>query len=161
MPINDNMVLSPHALETLYATSLYSIEEAENRLVSTSKPRRFHKKMTVATPVQVGDLQKTPGNIFLQGILQACRIDLKDVALAMPHQDNLDYQQLQETFGSSLVLLFGITPGDIGLPVYFPHFQLQEFSGVTYLSSPDLAILENDKLLKSKLWLCLKQYFSL
>jgi len=43
----------------------------------------------------------------------------------------------------------------------FPHFQQQKFTGITFLFSPSLNELENDKLLKSKLWICLKQIFNI
>jgi len=59
------------------------------------------------------------------------------------------------------VLMFDVTPVDMGLPVFFPSFQLQNYSGITYLSGPELQQLEADKLLKSKLWLCLKQFYNL
>jgi hypothetical protein len=161
MQINDNLVLSPFTLQALYGTSLYSIEDAEGKLFSQEKPVKIHKKITVITTERMENQQAKPGYIFLQGILEACRVKIIDVALVSPGQNEMDYNKLQEKYHAGLVLLFGITPGDISLPVYFPHFQLEEFSGVTYLSSPELTLLEKDKLLKSKLWLCLKQFFSI
>ena len=117
--------------------------------------------MTVITHDPLIPEKENTAYTFLNGILQACRLGISDVSLLSFRTDEVNFKYIQDTNQSSLVLMFDIAPGAIGLPVYFPHFQLQNFSGVTYLSAPGLDALQNDKLLKSKLWLCLKQYFSL
>jgi hypothetical protein len=50
---------------------------------------------------------------------------------------------------------------DLKLPVFFPHFQVQGHNSITYISSPDLAVIENDKAAKHKLWQSLKKAFSI
>jgi hypothetical protein len=97
---------------------------------------------------------------LLTGIIQACKIDLGDLHILQ--WDNKEgYVSLIEKTGSVFVLLFGVEPADIDLPLVFPHFQTQTFAGATWVASPDLHILQNDRLMKSKLWLCLKQAFSI
>jgi hypothetical protein len=97
---------------------------------------------------------------LLNGIIQACKIDLGDLHILQ--WDNKEgYASVLERTGSSFVLLFGVEPADIDLPLVFPHFQTQAFAGATWVASPDLHILQNDRLMKSKLWLCLKQAFSI
>jgi hypothetical protein len=97
---------------------------------------------------------------LLTGIIQACKIDLADLHILQ--WDNKEgYASLMERTGSVFVLLFGVEPADIDLPLVFPHFQTQTFAGATWVASPDLHILQNDRLMKSKLWLCLKQAFSI
>jgi hypothetical protein len=161
MQINDNTVLSSFTLQTLYGSSLYAVEDIVGKQMANPEQVKSPKKIIIIVPEMMNDSKEGPGYIFLQGILQACKMDMSDVAIVSPGIDIVEYKKLTEVYDSSLVLMFGTTPGDISLPIYFPQFQLQEFSGVTYLSSPELTILENDKLLKSKLWLCLKQFFSL
>ncbi len=100
---------------------------------------------------------------FLSKMLEACKKDLRDVAivndLAVPVQADLLCQQLRP----SIVLLFGLEPTQIKLPFNIPTFKAQAFDGCTYLYCPDLEALNQDteegKLLKSKLWLCLKPLF--
>ena len=161
MPFNDNLKLSTEDLQNLFGQSLYFIEELPHKQASGEKKVSVKKVMTVITGVPIPTEKENVSYSFLAGIFQACRVPATDVSLISSHSDEVNFKYIQDTFHSSLVLMFDITPGDIGLPVYFPHFQLQNFSGVTYLSAPDLASLQSDKLLKSKLWLCLKQYFSL
>jgi hypothetical protein len=61
------------------------------------------------------------------------------------------------------VLLFGLDPTAIRLPINFPHFKQLTYDDCVYLSSPALDQLvpntEESKLLKSKLWVCLKTIF--
>ncbi len=99
---------------------------------------------------------------FLTGILSACKMTLADVAiLNLQHYPGTGYKELVPFFNSKTVLLFGVEPAGFGLPLNFPAFQAQAFSGTTYLWSPDLGTMETDKLLKSKLWVSLKQMFNI
>ncbi len=161
MPLNEKPALSRHALQNLYGDSLYLIDENNVKQIPQVKPVISKKLVTVITSVPLLQEKDNTAYTFLNGILQACKLAVTEVSILLAHIDEINFKYIQDTNQSSLVLMFDIAPGAMGLPVYFPHFQLQNFSGVTYLSAPDLETLQNDKLLKSKLWLCLKQYFSL
>ncbi len=99
---------------------------------------------------------------FLTGILSACKLGLGDIVLLNRnnHQGS-SYKELIAQFKSKNVFLFGVEPILLGLPISFPHFQLQTFANTSYLYSPSLQELEHDKLLKSKLWVCLKRIFTI
>lgn len=98
---------------------------------------------------------------FLINILTACRLGLGDVAVVNtnnhPESSCKDYLGY---FASKTILLFDVDPVRFGLPVDFPHFQVQSVAGCTFLYSPMLAEC-HDKLIKSKLWVCLKRIFNL
>jgi len=99
---------------------------------------------------------------FLTTILAACQLSLADVALVNVY--TLKEDQIEtaiQPLAPLNILLFGITPLSIGLPINFPHFQLQPFNKRTYLYSPALRELEADKGLKLKLWHSLKTLFGL
>jgi hypothetical protein len=70
---------------------------------------------------------------------------------------------LKKQLSPSILLLFGPEPTDIRLPIHFPHFKIQAYDQCTYLCAPRLSQLvqtgEENKLLKSKLWVCLKELF--
>lgn len=161
MAINDQLKLSSPTLEGLYRNSLYYIEEQSSKTAQPLRKETIKKMMTILTGSPINMEKENPSFLFLTGIVQACRLTIADTNFFSSHNDEVNFKYIQDNAPSPLVLMFDITPGDIGLPVYFPHFQLQHFSGVTYLSAPDLPALQEDKLLKSKLWLCLKQYFSI
>ena len=99
---------------------------------------------------------------LLTGILGACKLSMADVAI-VNHNNCPDatYKELVTFFKSKIVLLFAIEPASFGLPMNFPHFQIQPFAENSFLFSPALKELENDKVLKSKLWVCLKRLFNL
>ena len=98
---------------------------------------------------------------FLTNILGACKLGLADVAIVNRNNyGDVNYKELIAQFSSRIVFLFGIDPVSFGLPVNFPQFQLQPYSNATFLYSPSIEELENDKLLKSKLWVSLKRLFN-
>lgn len=98
---------------------------------------------------------------FLTSILTACKLSLSDVAIVNRVREQRLYKELIENLHSSKVLLFGIDPSTFGLPIQFPHFQIQEFDKRTYLSAPVLSLVENDVALKKNLWNSLKLLFEI
>jgi hypothetical protein len=99
---------------------------------------------------------------FLTGILGACKLSIGDVAIVnLNNHSGASYKELINYFKSKNIFLFGVEPATFGLPMSFPHFQLQSFGNNSFLFSPVLKDLENDKLLKSKLWVCLKRVFGI
>jgi hypothetical protein len=99
---------------------------------------------------------------FLTSILSACKLDLGDVAIVnMNNYSEHNYKDFLDHFKSKTVLLFGYGPISFGLPVDFPHFQVQALNNCTFLSSPPLSERNTDSLFKSKLWVSLKRIFGL
>ena len=62
------------------------------------------------------------------------------------------------------LFLFDVNTTDIQLPFAIPHYQLQQYSGCTIMTSPAVNLSENStdevKAEKRKLWLKLKQIFN-
>lgn len=97
---------------------------------------------------------------FLLDILSACKLSMADIALLNLAKDpSITDQIIAERLGPLKMLLFGIDPLSIGMPLQFPHYQVQSFSNRVYLSAPRLEILKSDKDEKLKLWTCLKKIF--
>jgi DNA polymerase III psi subunit len=97
---------------------------------------------------------------FLTGILKACKLSMKDVAVFnLASLKHTKYTNLLEKFNPGTVLLFGVTPQEIDLPINFPEYKILNYRDVQFLTSPSLDLLQNDKALKSKLWACLQQLF--
>lgn len=98
---------------------------------------------------------------FLTKLLSACKLSLADVAIVNINQQAVSYKELLAELKGRSALLFDIEPSAFGLPMSFPHFQIQPFASCSFLYSPSLKELENDKLLKSKLWVSLQRLFGL
>jgi hypothetical protein len=103
---------------------------------------------------------------FLTKILEACRMTLADVAIVNDATAPVTITALRQQLQPKTVLLFGVDPTAIRLPINFPTFKQLSYDDCTYLSSPALDQLVPDtgdnrdsKLLKSKLWVCLKTLF--
>lgn len=97
---------------------------------------------------------------FLNNIMKACKLKRQDYAIITNKQaDFSDYQSTHRQFNQKQLILFGIEPAAIGLPINFPHFQVQSFQQVRYLAAPKLEAIEVDKALKMQLWQCLKQLY--
>ncbi|HVZ56654.1 MAG TPA: hypothetical protein VG870_08355 [Chitinophagaceae bacterium] len=100
--------------------------------------------------------------MFLVSMLSACKLGLEDVAVFNLHnQPDAGYRQLLDHFRSKTVLVFGITPAELALPVDFPLFQVQPLNKTIFLCAPGLQELESDKVLKSKLWVSLRRLFNI
>lgn len=98
---------------------------------------------------------------FLTTILTACKLNLGDVAIVNTNNyPRHSYRDYLGHFNSKVILLLGVDPASFGLPVDFPPFQVQSFNNATFLHAPSLAEC-HDKLVKSKLWVCLKRIFNL
>ncbi len=157
------------------------IEELyQNNLVLMNKPA---ETSIVETPVQQPYLGKNKKQIsilvnnpevtyltedefnVLSKILQACKLSLDDVAVINLNKKQVSYKQLKENMHGNKVILFGISTGQIELPISFPEFKIQQFDGVDYLVASTLQEMHGEseqvKLLKSKLWVCLKKMFNL
>ncbi|MES1216869.1 MAG: hypothetical protein ABUT20_15240 [Bacteroidota bacterium] len=99
---------------------------------------------------------------FLTNMLSACKLNLADVAIInLDKITNPTYKQITSKVAGNTTLLFGISPSMLELPVDFPHFQVQSFNNSTFLYTPSLEDIKEDKVLKSKLWVCLRKIFNL
>jgi hypothetical protein len=100
---------------------------------------------------------------FLTKILEACRMNIGDVAILNHNTTPITITALRQQLQPVNILLFGVEPTAIRLPINFPEFRPQPYDQCTYLTAPPLQQLVGNtadaKLLKSKLWVCLKTLF--
>jgi hypothetical protein len=106
---------------------------------------------------------------FLTKILEACRLTLADVAIVNAAAETniaatpITIADIRRQLAPKSILLFGLEPSVLRLPINFPPFKPLDYDGCTYLSAPGLDQLvtntEESKLLKSKLWVCLQTIF--
>lgn len=101
---------------------------------------------------------------FLTKILEACQLNIGDVAILNQATAPIDIAVLKQQLQPATLILFGLDPLQIQLPISFPVFKVQEYDKTSYLCAPPLTELtkntNDSKLLKSKLWICLKTLFS-
>ena len=107
--------------------------------------------------VPEGDLQ------FLTKMLDACKLNMADVAIVNHATAAVQIDRLKIQLQPKFLLLFGVEPDIIQLPINFPSYKEQPYAGTTYLFTPALSDLNQEtdqaKGLKRKLWDCLKRMF--
>lgn len=182
MALND-IQLNPVLLTEMYKDSIVEINDVPKQAVDSIKDRVVAKKndpgkaTDTTAPEYLGNFRRKillivryPATTFLPdeqlnfltSILGACQMGIADVAiLNLSHSAWISYKDIQNNFRSSVTILFGLTPGEFEMPVNFPEFQIQPFDNCIFLCAPVLEKLESDKVLKSKLWFCLKRIFNL
>lgn len=102
---------------------------------------------------------------WLGKMLEACRLNLGDVAIANIAKNQFTIADIKQELFSTTVVLLGTEPSAIQLPLNFPHFNLQPHDGITFLATPPPEQLNQQtqeaRLLKSKLWVSLQKLFKL
>jgi hypothetical protein len=102
---------------------------------------------------------------FLTKMLEACKMNIGDVAIVNQATTPVDIAALKKQLSPTWLLLFGPGPGEIGLPIHFPTFKIQPYDQCSFLWVPSLGEMlqagEESKLLKTKLWVCLRALFEI
>ncbi len=164
MDQQENIQLPIAVLSGLFSNCLVDLKNPET---PSTKPATTNTETLAAELVDTVVVSMAEGNElpsqqldFLNNIMKACKLEQADYAIITNHQNGLpDYKATFSQFKQKQLILFGIDPSAIGLPINFPHFQVQSFQQVRYLAAPKLDVIEADKALKMQLWQCLKQLF--
>ena len=101
---------------------------------------------------------------FLASILKACNLTIADIAIINLAKITCSMELLQEQFSPAKLIFFNTSPADIFMNCSLPEFSIKNHQHLSLLKAPALDRLnqqnEDGKLLKSKLWFCLKDFFS-
>ncbi|MEO6314284.1 MAG: hypothetical protein ABIU63_13735 [Chitinophagaceae bacterium] len=100
---------------------------------------------------------------FLTAILQACHLNLGDVAIVNRSREKISLEELKTQLPCHQLLAFGVSSATLGLGE-LPMFTVHQAGDCTMVFSPAAEQLNQahpeSKVLKSKLWNCLKQLFN-
>lgn len=103
-----------------------------------------------------------PANFdFLSKVLSAAQLNLETDTLFAEIPDGetrILAPDLQE-YRPQYILVFGLSPSDLGLSFEVQAYQILNFYGCTWLFADRLSTLEPDKVKKGQLWAALKQIF--
>ncbi len=162
-----NLYLPPMVIVDLYKDMLIEWKPEGLETVETEKGK-FRwlgdnlKRITILVNQCDAAILTDKSYNFLVDILQACKLNMSDIALInLQQMPEKNYMAINHILDPEIVLLLGVEQEEIGLPIQFPFFQVQRFNNITYLSAPGLELLEQDKALKGRLWTSLKTIFSL
>ena len=100
---------------------------------------------------------------LLSAMLNACKLNLGDVAIVNYQNEAIPYTELKAKLKPVHLLLFDVTAKQVQLPFNVPFYQVQSYDGCQFLLAPSLETMlgtgQDAKLEKSKLWICLKKMF--
>ena len=163
----DNIQLPPIVLHDLFKNSLVDLNTDATKAVTENTPGivflgNNQKQVVIivnnATTIYLPDEELS----FLMGILNACKLSMADVALVnIAKTGAVNYTEIQQELNAVTLLLFGVMPLQLQLPLQFPNYQIQKFNNQVYLAAPALNTIAADKAEKTKLWNCLKEIFSI
>jgi len=101
---------------------------------------------------------------FLSNILQACKLNLEDVAILNINRQRPDFENANQELSFRQAILFGVDPSIASLPS-FANFSIQEIGGKQWLTAPAIEVLNDNsatgKQQKGALWTALKQLFGI
>jgi len=170
----EKLVLPPASIVSLYSKSLVEstdvmVTSKDEFIQSVDEGYQFlgNNSRSIVLLVNFSEAPIIPDLHlqFLSRMLEACKLNLGDVAILNQAKQSLDIKILKDQLHPVNLVLFGVKSADIGLPLNFPLFKPQVYDGITYLNVPGLELLNQDtedgKLLKSKLWVCLRQLFGI
>jgi hypothetical protein len=163
----DNIQLTPITLQGLFSKSLIGTPSIQAPGDSSQKKKlsflgKNQKQIIIIVDNDEALYLPDEQLNFLLGILGACKLTMEDVAIInIKKNEAFTYKTLSKELNAEKIFLFGVDASEIGLPLQFPYYQVQQYNKQVYLSSPLLTILQDDKVEKSKLWLCLKKVFSI
>ncbi len=161
MATTDTPLLHNHVLSNLFRdTYLVDLNETVSATQTNSKPAEHVKRDILICIATLENNLKPEKEVLLHAILSACKLGPTQFFICTDQEQlHSSFLAMVEAQQANKVILFGLDPAHIGLPIHFPLFQIQSFQGVQYLHAPSLDALEIDKQMKMQLWQKLKQIF--
>lgn len=169
----NNIDLPAAVIAELYKNNLLEIPEKgdkENKLINQRNTGvipvphlgKNQKRITILvhypSDVYIPEDQLT----FLSNILNACGLHIGDIAIVNAGIRNLDFATIVKELQTEKLIVFRNIPL---LDIPGDPFKIIKLGDVTVLNVPTLEKMngnsEDSKLLKSKLWVCLKQLFNI
>ena len=102
---------------------------------------------------------------FLSNILNACKLNLGDIALVNYENHPYSYADLKQKLHPKYWIFFDVSTKEIQLPFTIPNYQVQGYDQSQILLAASLLKMDNGtqeaKMEKSKLWASLKNMFQL
>ena len=172
MDVN-HIQLTPSLITGFYKNHL--VESADVKPIAPAAPENIHTKKEIQ---YLGKNQKGicilveyPKDVylpddqlhFLTSILQACRLNLGDVAIINHYREKISFTELSKQLTCNYLLVFGVGLSPLGLSE-MPLFSIQHINDCSIVHAPAAEQLNNNnpesKMLKSRLWTSLKQMFN-
>lgn len=166
MGLND-IVLPAQTIASLYPDSLVAPERPAGRSATGNEIRFLGKNGRHICFLVAYDRETfLPDGPMetLTKILSACKMTMEDVAVVNSSNQPLHIDTLRDQLKPDKLIMLGVSPATIRLPIQFPEYRPQPYAGCTFLLADALDTMENPgegRKLKMQLWNSLKELFEL
>jgi hypothetical protein len=169
----NNLILPDLLLTSLYKNNLIEIKDRDknngpekiaDQLPAVQFLGKHLQQITVfvhySEEVYLPEVQLN----FLANILKACNLNIADIAIVNLANQRVTADGVHSLLKSKKMIFFEVDPSLLAINADIPPFSVKQYGEMLILRAPALEKLnqgnEEGKLLKSKLWLCLKELFS-
>lgn len=167
-----SLTIPDFVLTSWFSHHLVAIENPldtfKEQKISTSIPYLGANKKNILIVVsEVDGVVISENNLtLLEKLLTACKLNIADVVIVNIAKNPTSYKYLTENFKPEKLMLMGVEPEQIDLPLVFPMHKIQKYNncqmlittGITRMhNSADASVLQE----KKELWALLKQLFLL
>jgi hypothetical protein len=158
----DKVQLDPYVLAKIYTQPIIPGKKEPAAMVAETPPEVKYlgeNQKNIVLFIQNGKEAYLNEELFnlLTNILNACKLGMQDIALVnIAQYPALSFATWQKAVAMKQVVLFGIAPVSLGLEDV-PNYQLLQVNGCQLLCSDDLQLIAQDKNMKGRLWMGLKQ----
>ena len=150
-------------------TKQSSPQKSTQKNIETKQEKKFlgnYEKPVVVLVSDAENIFMDDENLqFLSGILNACKLNLAQIALINFHNYEAKFTDLKKEMKPKFLILFGVTALQIEMPFTLPDYQVQSYDNSKIMVAPNLKLMNNNsaeaKAEKTKLWKSLKNMFGL
>jgi hypothetical protein len=157
----DNIQLPASVVADMYKESLVVLNDLQSKKETAVSKKKNEPEPLPGLVVLTAKPTSGEEKILLDKMLIACKLSPSAAILYHISERAPDYREITELPPLSVILLFGVAPLQIGLPMDFPPYQVQQHQGKTFLASDSLSNLMEDAAAKKKLWDCLRKIFKI
>ena len=167
--MNKKEQLPDFVLADLYSKSLVFISDEQGAETESPGIKKTYEKYIgdykSKIVVLVNDIDAPYLNeydfSFLSGVLNACKLNIAHIALINFDKHIFSFGQLKKDMMPEYLLCFGVNALQIELPFTMPDYQVQLYDKCQIITAPPLAVLNQSKTEKAKLWKSLQKMFNL
>lgn len=162
-----NLKLSPNIISNLFKDSLIGeFRGKEKNTAGDNFNQNFFggNNKNILLLINNIDVNFLPEKqiLFLSEILSACNLSLEDIAIVNLNKlIGQNFKNIPERLNSQIIILSDVELSMLELPFKIPLFQIQQHKEKKYVSIPSLQTIQNDTVLKKRLWSLLQVLFSL
>ncbi|WP_336517610.1 hypothetical protein [Pollutibacter soli] len=161
----EDFQLPASIIRNLYKDSLYDLNENSTQEKSADSLKNHtlgdnQQKILVLIKDKSVPVISDEDLAVLNRILAACKLSLRDISLSnIAEFETTGYEFIFNQFQPQTMLMLGVAPSEIDLPVNFPLYNIYQFSKIKMVAAPDLSTIEANKEIKKSLWTSLQKLF--